>query len=197
MTNRLVAVLGGVLLFAVILIGLWFLGGEPSATTQDEAAAVTSEKKKTDTPVKRRPLDIALSTPKPPGMVEKGVVPLNVEEPVEDDAEGSESKPPKVQLGSLSKESISDSFRDVMEDVRGCYQDALKEVPGLSGRITVKLTIVDKDGVGRIQRLSVKEAEFDDVPLEECILDVVDSIEFDPPAGGLVMVQYPFIFNAE
>ncbi len=63
-------------------------------------------------------------------------------------------------------------------------------------RIMVKFTIKGQDEVGRVIKVSIKDADFDDAPLEDCIMDVVESIDFDPPqGGGIVIVSYPFFFE--
>ena len=199
MSNRLLSVLGGFVLFGLILLGLrWFgvEGDEPTKQDNDPVAEPTQEKPAK--PAKRRPLDIALSTPKPAKQLEKKVMPVEEkmdeqEEPEVDPKTGE----PKMQLGSMPIEAINGPIRDAMPEIRGCYQDALQEVPDLGGRISVKFTIVNDEGVGRIKKLSVKEAQFDDVPFEDCLLDVVETLEFDPPEGGAVIIRYPFIFASE
>ena len=48
---------------------------------------------------------------------------------------------------------------------------------------------------GWVKDVSVAEADFDDVPLEDCIMDVMETVEFEPPDGGVVLVSYPFFFE--
>ena len=114
---------------------------------------------------------------------------------VDDDEEEEE---PPVTLGAMSRSSIDDGIRDVLPDIRRCYQEALEVVPGLEGRVVVKFTIKELDEAGRVIKVSIKDADFDDVPMEDCILDVVESVEFDPPTGGgIVIVSYPFDFSSD
>ena len=92
----------------------------------------------------------------------------------------------------------SDEGEQAMPEIEQCYQQALAEVPDLSGRISVKFVIRGEDGVGRVSKVDIKEAEFDDVPMEDCILDEVEALEFDPPVGGgIVIVSYPFVFEQD
>ena len=101
-------------------------------------------------------------------------------------------------MGSLSRTEIDDGIREVMPDILRCYQALIEEVPEmLGGRIDVKFTIADDDGIGRMSRLEIVEAAFDDVPMEECLLDALEEVQFPPPDGGIVIVRYPFFFSTE
>ena len=83
-----------------------------------------------------------------------------------------------------------------MDEVELCYEEALEEVPGLEGLIKAKFTIKGVDGIGKAIKASIKDADFDDVPLEDCNLDAVESVEFPAPeGGGIVIVSYPFQFS--
>jgi len=105
--------------------------------------------------------------------------------------------PKKPVLGSLSAKQIDDGVREVMPELLGCYQDALEVVPGLDGRLTAKFTISNEEGVGRIMKAEIIDADFDDVPMEECILDTLEDVDFPSTGGGIVIVRYPFNFSPE
>lgn len=99
-------------------------------------------------------------------------------------------------MGRLGRAEIDDGIREVMPELVECYQSALEVVPDINGRITAKLTISEKEGIGRVLRAEIVDAEFDDVPMEDCLLDVLEEIDFPAP-GGLVIVRYPFTFSSE
>ena len=107
-----------------------------------------------------------------------------------------EDKAPPIRMGSLARSSIDEGIRDVMPEIRACYQEALAAVPDLAGQLRIKFTIEEEEGSGWVKEVSVPDADFDDVPMEDCVMDVVESVAFDPPeGGGVVIVSYPFVFS--
>ncbi|NCG20574.1 MAG: AgmX/PglI C-terminal domain-containing protein [Rhodobacterales bacterium] len=102
---------------------------------------------------------------------------------------------PTPRLGALSSHSIDDGIREAIPEIRDCYLETLAEIPELEGRLKVKFTIEEHEGSGWVKDVSVAEADFDDVPLEDCIMDVMETVEFEPPDGGVVLVSYPFFFE--
>jgi len=116
-----------------------------------------------------------------------------------EEAPSENSTPPTdkddVVLGSLTKDEIDDGVRESFPEILACYQSALEAVPGLQGSITVKFTIKEEDGIGKVTKAKVRHADFDDVPMEDCLLDAMEDIQFAPPDSGIVIVSYPFNFE--
>ena len=195
--DRRVWVVVVILLGIAVGVFLWMQGGgdtspEPS-TSSTEAPKERSETKRVLPAPK--PLPMPASTPA--ADADEPVAMDDEEETVEDD-DTPETLTPKVRMGAMSRSSIDDGIRDFMPDIRECYKEALKEVPDLAGRLMVKFTIKGQEAVGRVINVSIKDSDVDDVPMEECLMDVVESIDFDPPkGGGLVIVSYPFVFASE
>lgn len=105
--------------------------------------------------------------------------------------------------GTLTKESIQEGVRAVIEDVKRCYEDALKKTPDLEGKLVVDFEIVgEPDAGGVVDEVEIADSS-DDVmrqnsDLTECMMDAIYSIELPPPdSGGRVKVSYPFTMRPD
>jgi len=104
--------------------------------------------------------------------------------------------------GSLSKDDIREGIRAVVPAMKPCYDKLLAENPQASGKITVKFTIVEKEGQGRISDATIEPQTRDggtpelvSTVTESCILQVLAQATFTAPKGGPVLVSYPFVFT--
>ena len=87
------------------------------------------------------------------------------------------------------KSLIRRQIRVNMPRFKYCYEKALAKNPGLEGRVIAKFAI-GKDG-------SVVEASASGLPdVNECIAAVVKTIKFAPTGGGVMQVNYPFLFQS-
>ena len=95
--------------------------------------------------------------------------------------------------GSIDKEVIRRVIRAHVGQVKGCYEKGLKSNPGLSGRVTVQMTI---GAGGRVVASSVQQSTLNDGAVESCITAAVRRWVFPRPAGGgIVVVSYPFVLR--
>ena len=195
MDKRILAL--GAVVLGLIIVGLvWMNWGGGADTMGAENASSTAQEVSQKKRTLPKPKPLNLSEPAQPQTKADKEAVGEVKEEGTESASKEEVVQPKRPLGAMSRGSIDDGIRDFMPDIRQCYQEALKEVPDLEGRIMVKFTIKGQDEVGRVIKVSIKDADFDDAPLEDCIMDVVESIDFDPPqGGGIVIVSYPFLFE--
>jgi hypothetical protein len=69
-----------------------------------------------------------------------------------------------------------------------CYEDALKRVPTLSGKITLAFEI---DGAGRVGKLELEPAGLDEPGLLTCVRGVTEGIRFPATGGPSLEVHYP------
>ncbi len=96
--------------------------------------------------------------------------------------------------GSLSKEDIARVIRRNLARFKYCYEKELNANPNLSGKIAVYFTIAP---TGSVAEASVRETSMNDTNVEECVVKVMRSLKFpEPKGGGIVVVTYPFVFNA-
>jgi len=113
-----------------------------------------------------------------------------------------DSPPAATVRGSLGKDDIREGIRAVVPAMKGCYDKLLMENPQASGKITVRFTIVEKEGQGRISDATIQPQTRDggtpelvSTVTESCILQVLAQATFTAPKGGPVVVSYPFVFT--
>ncbi len=96
--------------------------------------------------------------------------------------------------GSLDKEIIRRVINDHRDEIRYCYENELKRLPDLEGRIVVKF-VIGPDG--RVMSAEIAETEMNHAPTQNCITGYIMKWKFpSPKGGGLVEVRYPFMFRA-
>jgi TonB family protein len=94
--------------------------------------------------------------------------------------------------GSLPKEVIRRIVRSRINSIRYCYEKQLSQQPDLQGRIAIKFVIAAD---GKVTTADVMHGMQEHV--DACVQKVVKSMRFPKPdGGGVVTVQYPFIFKA-
>lgn len=99
--------------------------------------------------------------------------------------------------GSLDREVIRQGVRRGSSAVRACYQQALDRVGVIEGRLTVRFTI-GETGAVRQALVDDAQSEIDDPQLRRCLLAAVRALRFPAPeGGGIVLVSYPFEFDAD
>ena len=106
---------------------------------------------------------------------------------------------PELPAGTIPKEFIRASVREIIPLLQECYEAELEKEPKLGGNLTVEFTIEGEDGVGGV----VGESKIDDekstiksAAMCECIQETMYAIEIQPPeGGGVVHVRYPFEFR--
>jgi TonB family protein len=96
--------------------------------------------------------------------------------------------------GSLSKEEIGRVIRRYLSQIKYCYEKELTRNPNLAGKVVVGFTI---GGTGKVTESNVVETSLNDQTVEDCVLKIINRIQFpQPKGGGIVLVTYPFIFQA-
>lgn len=116
------------------------------------------------------------------------------------DAPGEEPPPEitvEVSAWPLTPEGVKGAILEVVPHVKGCYEDGLDEVPDLGGALTVSFTVVDHDGVGRIDTVDLVHNELRDGPVEDCVLAAMRALQFDAPEDGQMTITYPLVFAPE
>jgi len=102
--------------------------------------------------------------------------------------------------GSLSKEYIQESIREILPMLKECFEMALTENPHLNGKIVVRFTIIaDEEYGGLIEDSRV----LDDTELaanqtiNECFRETIYAMKIKAPSGGgRVTVNYPFVLRS-
>ncbi|MBN2576514.1 MAG: TonB family protein [Deltaproteobacteria bacterium] len=96
--------------------------------------------------------------------------------------------------GSLDKEIIRRIIRRHINEVKYCYEKELVKRPTLAGRIAVQFTIAAS---GQVIASVLQSSTMGNLRVENCVVQAVRRWEFPKPmGGGIVIVSYPFVFNA-
>jgi hypothetical protein len=101
--------------------------------------------------------------------------------------------------GTLDKEYIRASIRELVPLVKECYENALLERPDLGGKLTVEFSIAGEPAIGGVvaeSRIVGTDAGTLHAGLEECVRETMYGLKLEAPAGGgIVKVRYPFVFR--
>jgi hypothetical protein len=91
--------------------------------------------------------------------------------------------------------SIAALVKEHRKEARDCYENALKQIPGLKGDLVIHFTLRPNGEVKQAelneQRSTIREAS-----LSTCVIGVIRSIPFPKSSRGReTTVNYPFNFN--
>ena len=79
--------------------------------------------------------------------------------------------------------------------VRKCYEDALKELPGLKGDVVIHF-VLDPEGKVKKAELNQEKSTLKSPKVVECAINVIKGIKFPPSSRGMQSeINYPFNFN--
>ena len=121
--------------------------------------------------------------------------------PTVEDAEEEFPALPERSVWALTREGIDGEMQAILLDTLGCYQAALADFPDLAGGFTVSFTVDDVDGLGEVVEVEIRDSDNDltepmvDGPMEECVMDHIGALPFDPPADGRTTINDPFRFS--
>ncbi len=113
--------------------------------------------------------------------------------------EGDEPMP-EPTVWPASGEGIQGAMAEALPKIRRCYDQALLEDPGIAGKIVVAFTIGTTDtasGLGQVVSAGIADATIEQTTMDDCLLDAMDELQFDPPVDGELAVNYPFMFSVE
>ena len=103
------------------------------------------------------------------------------------------SPPLRLRPGSLDPEKVREIVSSHRAELRSCYQQAVTENPSLSGTCTVRIVVA---GDGAVGSASLYGSTFRSLSLGRCLLQLVRTWRFPPPADGkAVAVDYPLVFR--
>jgi hypothetical protein len=90
---------------------------------------------------------------------------------------------------------IDGAIGEVMPEIRSCYESWLLDYPDLKGRIKVKFTVVDEDGIGQVQKVEPTNT-LGAAPFTACVANLMANLQFDSPGDSSpVIIHYPFHFQ--
>ena len=110
---------------------------------------------------------------------------------------------PDDMVYPLTRDGISQAMTAFNGNIKDCYVQALETHPDLNGQLLASFRIEqpeedmpDRD-IARVSEVEVLNSELDHTALEDCIMDNLDQLWFDPPEGEYMEVKFPFIFDTE
>ena len=98
----------------------------------------------------------------------------------------------KVQ-GLLPMEAVRKVVDAHMGAIQRCYEGALIRNPSIAGKVTFEWTIGTD---GNVKTAHTKLTTLSSNDVVDCIRDSLITWHFPSPKGGVVVVSYPFLFNA-
>jgi hypothetical protein len=109
----------------------------------------------------------------------------------------SSASPPKVRYGAttvsgrLPPAVIQHIVRKNFGKFRTCYEAGLGRNAELTGRVSARF-VIGRDG--KVSNVADGGSDLADPEVVKCVLSAVSSLEFPPPANGIVTVVYPIMF---
>jgi hypothetical protein len=95
--------------------------------------------------------------------------------------------------GGLSRYAVNATIAKYINQVRRCYEDALKTNSALEGLVSVNFEI---NGLGRLNHSRVNKSSLGNKNVESCITTKMMNWQFPKPKGGVnVNVNYPFMLR--
>lgn len=100
---------------------------------------------------------------------------------------------PVSQHGYCKESNLRSVVRRRHGAIRSCYERRLQLQGSLRGKITVRWTVgLD----GKVQSATTVGDTLGDPETARCVLGWVRRMRFDPPDGGMCVVQWPFAFTS-
>lgn len=97
-------------------------------------------------------------------------------------------------IGGLTADEVGRIIRRHWNEIKYCYEKELSKDPNLAGKVGVAFQI---GPIGDVVTAKVSETDLHSNNVEECMLSNVRRWKFpNPRGGGVVDVNYPFIFSA-
>ena len=97
-----------------------------------------------------------------------------------------------VVNGHIPSEVIQRIVRQNFGRFRMCYEDGMRQNPGLQGRVAVKFAI---DRNGAVSLASDAGSDLPDQNVVSCVVRGFSNLSFPEPSGGIVTVVYPIAFS--
>jgi hypothetical protein len=96
--------------------------------------------------------------------------------------------------GQLSKALIDKEVRRHRAQIRFCYEKQLNRFPKLAGKVTLSW-VISMDG--SVKKPRVKSSSLKNKDVESCMIRSLGGWRFPKPQGGVVAVDYPFMFGSQ
>jgi len=96
-----------------------------------------------------------------------------------------------------TSEMVQKMVMEHRSTVRKCYEDALKELPGLHGDLVIHF-VLDPEGKVKKAELNQEQSTLKSPKVTECAINVIKGIKFPPSSRGMQSeINYPFNLNPQ
>jgi hypothetical protein len=92
--------------------------------------------------------------------------------------------------GTLPKALIDEKLKSIGPAVQACYESGLKTKPELHGNLNINFVVAPDGKVAHADSTEGDDA-LDDPATVACILNEIRKLQFPPPSGGRVFINYP------
>jgi hypothetical protein len=97
-----------------------------------------------------------------------------------------------IVIGALGKAEIDAVIKRHLSSIRYCYERQLFPRADLAGKVSIKF-VISKSGA--VSRAVIDSSTVNDEALESCLQSQFLRMQFpEPKGGGIVIVNYPFLF---
>jgi hypothetical protein len=138
--------------------------------------------------------------PAKPPIVEAGPLPPSETPPEEAPAPAASAEAQPIEpgiaptgaprRGKLPKAVIDDKLASLRPAIQACYEQGLKTKPELRGTVNINF-VVGEDGKVAHADAAQGDGALPDTTTVGCILGALEKLEFPPPSGGRVFLNYP------
>jgi hypothetical protein len=95
--------------------------------------------------------------------------------------------------GKLDPQQVLDVIQAHEDSFRHCYETELQRNARLSGKVVLSWSIAED---GAVEETGIESTSLHDATVEACLKARLRPLQFPPPDGGRVRVQFPFVFEA-
>lgn len=96
-------------------------------------------------------------------------------------------------LGAMDVDRLRAVIDRHREEFTHCYSAELTRNPSLAGKVTTKFVIA-RDGT--VSSATTRSTTLNSPPVEDCVNHVFMGMQFpEPRGGGIVIINYPFVFS--
>jgi len=97
--------------------------------------------------------------------------------------------------GTIDKEGIRRVVRQNQREIQACYEKALNQDPGLSGKVVLEWEIGER---GRVGAVRVLNSSLGSRIVERCMMTALKRWTFpEPPPDQIAVVAFPFVFMSQ
>jgi len=96
--------------------------------------------------------------------------------------------------GEVSRQDIEAILEKRLPQIQNCYQTALLETSGISGKLLLRWSISKS---GEVEQVLIEKSQLENAELHSCIVQEIAKTEFPKPEGGSVILRLPLTFSVQ